>query len=79
MEKSLDDSCPDMSLLQLLEISLTKNDFELNEISFSGTAMGKNLHQPMPNLGTNNWHIGKRLGFKNVPNYQPIIFRWLDN
>ena len=57
-DKSPDPQRPDGVLLQLLELSLTRNDFEFNEkqyLQIHGTAMGKKCALAYANLYTCSW------------------------
>ena len=66
LNQSHDTKVPKQYLLDLLKISLTKNDFEFNGEYFLqtwGTAMGKKLHLITP---TSSWLNGKQKHWQNA-------------
>lgn len=79
MEKYPDNNRPDGTLLQLLEISLTKNDFEFNKefyLQISGTAMGKKFAPAYANIYMAHW---EETVFRKCPKLPSNYFRYLDD
>lgn len=74
-----DDSRPDEELLQLLEINLTRNDFEFNGeyyLQVKGTAMGKKFAPAYANIFMANWEEGALAKCQVKPLY---FLRYLDD
>ena len=70
---------PDGALLKLLELSLTRNDFEFNEqhyLQIHGTAMGKKIAPAYANLYVCSWEETAFLRCKTLPS---LYFRYLDD
>ena len=66
-------------LLQLLEISLTKNYFEFNKeffLQISGTAMGKKFAPAYANIYMAHW---EETVFQKCPKLPNNYFRYLDD
>ena len=70
---------PDKELLQLLEINLTRNDFEFNGEFFlqtKGTAMGKKFAPAYANIFMAQWETSALSSCQKTPTY---YFRYLDD
>lgn len=70
---------PDKELLQLLEINLTRNDFEFNGEHFlqvKGTAMGKKFAPAYANIFMADWETSALAACEKKPLY---YFRYLDD
>lgn len=79
MGKYPDNNRPDTYLLQLLEISLNKNDFEFNKeffLQISGTAMGKKFAPAYANIYMAHW---EETVFEKCPKLPTNYFRYLDD
>ncbi|ONI45080.1 hypothetical protein AN641_04885 [Candidatus Epulonipiscioides gigas] len=79
LRKYPDQNRPDKELLELLEINLTKNDFEFNGeyfLQIKGTAMGKKFSPAYANIFMADWEDGAL----NKCNKKPILYlRYLDD
>jgi len=70
---------PDKELLQLLEINLTRNDFEFNGeffLQIKGTAMGKKFAPAYANIFMAEWETSALSSCLKTPTY---YFRYLDD
>lgn len=70
---------PDKELLQLLEINLTRNDFQFNNEYFlqvKGTAMGKKFAPAYANIFMAHWETSALASCEKKPLY---YFRYLDD
>lgn len=79
MEKYPDASRPDKAILQLLEISLTKNDFEFEGTFYlqtKGTAMGKRFAPSYANIYMAQW---EETLFPRCPKLPLSYLRFLDD
>lgn len=79
MEKYPNNSRPDTQLLQLLEISLSRNDFEFDKehyLQISGTAMGKKFAPAYANIYMAHW---EETVFEKCPKLPTNYFRYLDD
>ncbi|XP_053087907.1 uncharacterized protein LOC117596799 isoform X1 [Pangasianodon hypophthalmus] len=74
-----DSSRPDAELLQLLEINLTRNDFEFNSqlyLQVQGTAMGKKFAPAYANIYMSEW---EETLFPKCPHLPAVYYRYLDD
>lgn len=70
---------PDKYILQLLEINLTRNDFEFNNqifLQIQGTAMGKKFVPAYANIYMAEWETSMWKKCKYKPH---IYYRYLDD
>jgi len=70
---------PDKELLQLLEINLTRNDFEFNGdffLQIKGTAMGKKFAPAYANIFMAEWETSALSSCQKTPEH---YFRYLDD
>lgn len=70
---------PDAELLKLLEINLTRNDFEFNSrfyLQVQGTAMGKKFAPAYANIYMAEWEDTL---FQRCPHHPAIYYRYLDD
>lgn len=77
--KYSDPTRPDAELLQLLEINLTRNDFEFNGefyLQIKGTAMGKRFAPSYANIFMAHWEEN---ALKKCPKKPLYYFRYLDD
>ncbi|KAG7489839.1 hypothetical protein JOB18_021555 [Solea senegalensis] len=77
--KNYDKKRPDKELLQLLEINLTRNDFEFNNeyfLQIKGTAMGKKFAPAYANIFMADWEAGALRQCDKRPIY---YYRYLDD
>lgn len=78
-QKYPDDNRPDEELLQLLEINLTRNDFEFNReyyLQIKGTAMGKRFAPAYANIFMANW---EEEALSKCPKKPLKFLRYLDD
>ena len=79
LEKYPDPNRPDKQLLQLLHISLTKNDFEFNSeyyLQIKGTAMGKKFAPSYANIFMADW---EESALETAPLQPLFYYRFLDD
>lgn len=78
-QKHPDENRPDDAVLKLLEINLTKNDFEFNEeyyLQIKGTAMGKRFAPAYANIFMANW---EEEALSKCPKRPLYYLRYLDD